>query len=154
MEWKIAGPYTEQGKNATDLFDIPFDPEKTGKAKWLHHKGGGSTPWHVNLSGFGGFAGNDRVAYMRAKVWSPENQKARLDVTTDDGVKVFLNKKVVHKANIARPPFHADKVNISLNKGWNTLLLKVTNFDGGWEAWARVVAPDGNRLRGLRIQAE
>jgi hypothetical protein len=153
-EWMVAGPYTMEGKKATDLFDVAFEPEQSGKADWRSFKGGGRAPWAVNLGAIAGFAGDDRVAYLRAQVFSPKAQAARLDVTTDDGVKVWLNGKVVHAANIARPPFNPDRVKVSLRKGWNPLLLKVTNLDAGWEAWVRVVAPDGNNLDGRRMKAE
>jgi len=47
-----------------------------------------------------------------------------------------------------------DRIKVSLGKGWNRLSLKVTNLAAGWEAWVRVVAPDGGKLGGLSTEAE
>ena len=148
-KWMVSGPYTMAGKDATALFDVAFEPEKGGKAEWKPYSGG-----RVVLGDVPGFGGNHRVAYMRAEVWSPKAQKARLYVTSDDGVKVFLNGKVVHGANVARQPFVADQVDISLQEGWNQLLVKVTNFDTGWEASVRVRNASGGKLDEMRIKAE
>ena len=51
---------------------------------------------------------------------------------SDDGVKVWLNGAVVYSANVARAITpDSDKVNISLKKGWNTLIFKVTQNNMG-----------------------
>ena len=147
--WLIAGPYTMPGKKATDLFDVAFDPETSGKAQWKPYGGG-----TVKFSDVPGFGGNDRVAYMKTQIYSPKAQKARLLVASDDGAKVFLNGKVVHTANVERPAFNADTIDVSLREGWNQLLVKVTNASGGWEAWAKIRSADGGRLEKMRVKAE
>jgi hypothetical protein len=73
----------------------------------------------------------------------------------NDSVKVWLNDKVVHQKNKIQsyndPP---DKVNVALKEGWNSIMLKVAQKDGGWGAIVRVVAADGNKLDGLKFKAE
>jgi hypothetical protein len=77
-----------------------------------------------------------------------------LELGSDDGVKVWLNEKLVHANNIARPLQPAsDKVQIALKTGWNSILLKVTQNNLGWEFSARFLKPDGSRAEGLKTSA-
>ncbi|MCX6876183.1 MAG: family 20 glycosylhydrolase [Verrucomicrobia bacterium] len=147
--WLAAGPYFVAGKQATELFDVAFEPELDGKVAWQPYRGG-----VVKFGDIPGFAGSQRVAYLRTQVWSPQAQLVRLSVASDDGVKVFLNGKLVHAANLIRPAFNPDVLNGSLAQGWNLLLLKVTNADEGWEAWVKLQDVDGNPLDKLRCKAE
>ena len=68
--------------------------------------------------------------------------------------KIFLNGKVVHEANVVRPAFQGEVIDVSLKEGWNKLQIKVTNGDGGWEAWAKLQNAAGGRLEGQRVKAE
>lgn len=164
--WTLAGPYSKKGKNNTELFDIVFPPERPDprpdeprplgaeETKWrvvftsdTGAGGNGREPWLVEIDKI--MRGSDRVCYLRAQVYSPAAQAARLDIGTDDGVKAWLNGQVVHESNVNRAPAPAqDKVKVSLKKGWNRLMLKVTQGGGGWAACARFRAPDGSRLTG------
>ena len=92
----------------------------------------------------------DAVAYLRAGVWSPQARKATLQLGTDDGVKVWLNGKMVHANNAARGVTpDEDKVEVLLQQGVNELLLKVTNGVGDWGAMARFVGEGGRPLQNL-----
>jgi len=44
-------------------------------------------------------------------------------------------------------------VKITLQKGWNALLIKVTQDTGSWEFCFAVRTPDGGELEGLKVQA-
>jgi HEAT repeat protein len=155
--WKIAGPYIQAGKECKDLFDIPFPPEITNArgVKWQTISPGADPkrPWVMDL--LRALGGEQRVAYARTWVYSDQPQPARLELGTDDGVKVWLNRKVVHANNALRglTP-DEDKVNVALNHGWNALLLKVTQFNQGWAFCARFRKPDGSPLDGLQFAAE
>jgi len=64
-----------------------------------------------------------------------------------------LNGEIVHARNVARAVKPGeDKVNITLKPGWNPLMLKVTQGDGGWAACARVVGADGKNLDTIRFE--
>jgi hypothetical protein len=52
----------------------------------------------------------------------------------------------------ARSPEAATKHGTS--RGWNPLLLKVTQLNQGWAFCARFVKPDGSHLDGLQFAAE
>jgi hypothetical protein len=95
------------------------------------------------------------VAYTRTWVHSDLQQPARLELGTDDGVKVWLNRKVVHANNTFRGLTPGeDKVNVTLNAGWNPLVLKVTQLNQGWAFCARFRKPDGSYLDGLQFAAQ
>lgn len=147
-KWLVSGPYSQAGKGFTDLFDISFPPETLG-GQWKPFTGG-----NVKFSDMKDIAGDNRVAYMKTKIFCPKAQKATLLVASDDGVKVFLNGKLVHGANVGRAATNPDTVPVTLNEGWNALLLKVTNGGGGWEAWVKVRNAEGEAIEKMRCKAE
>jgi hypothetical protein len=62
-----------------------------------------------------------------------------LEIFSDDGVKAWLNGKVVHSNNVARPIMpEPDRVNVTLAKGTNALMLKITQNNLPWGAVVRV----------------
>lgn len=153
IAWQVAGPYAQAGKNHRALFDIPFPPEQPGTQplNWrtLPSNTTPGKPTQLDLLKFLG--GEQCVAYVRTCIHSSKQQPARLDLGTDDGVKVWLNGTQVHANNVARPiKPGSDKVAITLKEGWNTLLMKITQNTMGWEFCARIVKPDGTPLVGLR----
>jgi len=152
-DWLIAGPYTEAGKSGAQLFDVEFPPEKGGDAKWIRGEPAG-LPWMIALSYIPGYGGDNRVAYMRCKFWSPKAQRGLVYVGSDDGIKVFVNGKFVHGVNRGRGVAEEDQIGVDMKEGWNDLLLKVVNFGGHWAAKGRIRAANGGRLEGLRIKAE
>jgi len=109
-------------------------------------------PWRFDLLKFLG--GEQRVAYVRTRVHSEREQPARLELGTDDGVKAWLNGRLVHANNVARPlAVGSDTAEVTLQPGWNTLLLKITQNNLGWEFCARLIGRDGARLEGVRLNA-
>ena len=154
--WQAAGPYLQEGKNYAALFDIAFPPETKDatNVKWqpLTSHTNPNKPWLMDL--LKAFGGEERVAYARTWVYCDQEQPARMEIGSDDGVKVWLNEKLVHSHNTFRglQP-GSDKVNVTLKSGWNSLLLKVTQLNQGWEFCARVLKPDGGSIEGLRYAA-
>lgn len=150
-DWMASGPYEQAGKSERELFDIAFPPEK-GEGKWKLMKKSGGPEMDFSSSDM---AGDNRCAYLRTSVWSPKAQDGQLEVGSDDGIKVWMNGKVVHANNTNRGSILGqDAVKVTLNEGWNVLLLKVTNGGGGWGANARLCMPDGTKLPGMKIRAE
>jgi len=154
--WQVAGPYLQEGKEYKDLFDIAFPPEtdKAEGVKWQALPPGSdpNRPWVMDL--LKALGGEQRVAYARTWVHCDQEQPSRLELGTDDGVKVWLNHIVVHTNNTFRGlQAGSDKVNITLKAGWNPVLLKVTQLTAGWAFCARFVKPDGSHLDGLRFDA-
>lgn len=152
--WQVAGPYQQNGKNYAELFDVVFPPEGADAKgvvwKLLPAGTDASRPWLLDL--LKAFGGEQRAAYVRTAVYSEKEQAARLELGSDDGVKVWLNGKVVYANNIARPIVAgSDKANVTLKAGWNTLMLKITQNNQGWEFCAKFTRPDGARLEGLKF---
>jgi hypothetical protein len=93
----------------------------------------------------------DRVAYLRTRVWSPSDQKVRMEFGSDDGVKLWVNGKLVLEAK--EPRSHRlgeDKKPVDLKKGWNDILVKVWQGTMDWSISLRFRSPDGKGLDGLR----
>ena len=155
--WQVAGPYRQVGKNYSALFDIIFPPEtaEPQSTTWKALACGTDEkrPWLMDLNK--ALGGQECVAYARTRIHCDHEQLARLELGSDDGVKVWLNQKLIHGNNVARALRPAsDKVNIVLNPGWNQLLLKVTQHNQGWAFCARLLKPDGLPLEGLQFDAD
>ncbi|HTA31676.1 MAG TPA: HEAT repeat domain-containing protein, partial [Candidatus Cybelea sp.] len=151
--WQMAGPYQQQGKNYSELFDIPFAPETSDAAsvRWqgLPARTDPAEPWKMDL--LQALGGEQRVAYARSWIHSPVAQKVRMELGSDDGVKVWLNDRVVHANNAARTiQAGSDEVDVTLNQGWNSVLLKVTQFNQGWGFCVRFAQANGEPVAGLQ----
>ncbi|HEX3717309.1 MAG TPA: HEAT repeat domain-containing protein [Verrucomicrobiae bacterium] len=151
--WQVAGPYLQADKNYEALFNITFPPEQAGgdSVNWQPLAAGTdpAEPWKLDL--LQALGGEQRVAYARTWVYSPNEQPARLELGSDDGNKVWLNGQLVHSNNASRAlQRDSDNVDVTLRAGWNPLLLKVTQNNAGWSFCVRVVSPDGKRLPDVR----
>lgn len=144
--WEIAGPYLQRGKkykdkNHKELFDIPFGPELPGvDVRWqpVTVESHDEHPVVVNIAKNLMYY-KDAVAYLRTKIVSDRRKPVRLDFYTDDGIKAWLNGKVILENNVGRGlPEQPDAVNVTLNEGDNQLILKVTQFIFGWEATVKI----------------
>jgi len=136
-DWEVAGPYMQEGKGCLQLFDIPFGPELPGaQVEWkpMPVSTLGTHPAYLDLlKELNG--GEQRVAYLRTRIESQDQRSMRLEIYSDDGVKAWLNGKVVHANNCFRPiPSSPDTVNVTLNKGPNNLMLKITQNNMPWGA--------------------
>ncbi|MHC4675874.1 MAG: HEAT repeat domain-containing protein [Planctomycetota bacterium] len=152
--WLYSGPYRKADKKGLDLFDVPFAPENSpAKAEWVRlavrNK---NQPGRFDLQ-----KKRECCGYAKTLVWVDKEQGARLSVGSDDGVKVWLNGAVVHGKNASRGlncGDGADKVAVTLKKGWNPLMLKITQGGGGWGFCCAVTAPDGSAIKGLKFEAK
>jgi HEAT repeat protein len=157
LDWVVAGPYTQEGKTYEQLFDISFAPELPGRnVQWLKmpvclsRERLGYLDLLKQLNG-----GEQRVAYLRTELESDKERMVVLEVFTDDGVKLWLNGRLVHANNVARPIMpEPDRIQVRLHRGINQLLLKVTQNDQAWAAIVRTraVGPVEPRLgEGFRL---
>jgi len=136
-DWEVAGPYLHRGKKALELFDILFGPELPGTdVIWLPMpiEPRGQHPAYLNLDKVL-YGGDQMAAYLRTEIVSDAQKPARLEIYSDDGVKAWLNGKLVHANNINRGiPEKPDTVAVTLRKGTNHLMLKVTDDVWSWGA--------------------
>ena len=85
---------------------------------------------------------------------SDKAQAALLEFGMDDGSKMWLNDEVVHadgEGGAATPGEH--KVRVALRKGWNALLIKITQYSGPWQFCFRIRGARGEALPGLSARA-
>lgn len=155
--WQYAGPYQQEGKSATALMDVVFEPEKADAPAELWKRlpvTSVTDPWKVELSKIAGLDGANRCVYVQSLVHSEREQAVMLEVGSDDGVRVWVNGQVVHTANVNRghTPL-SDKAPAKLKAGWNTILLKVTNASGGWEFSCGLSSAEPAVPTGLRYRA-
>lgn len=91
------------------------------------------------------FDGREHCAvYAAFFVNSPKDQKSRLLVGSDDGVVIWCNGEQVHFNEVSRGlQLDNDTVTVQLRTGWNTLLLKIVNNEGGYGAAVRFADGEG-----------
>jgi len=71
------------------------------------------------------------TAYFFTKVYSPKRQRVIMAFGSDDSSRVFLNGKLVHQVWMQRGTFLGQDCKVVvLNKGWNTVLIKLLNTFG------------------------
>jgi HEAT repeat protein len=155
VAWRVSGPYTKDVQ-VRELFDVAFGPEQEGQeVQWRPISAGTNSqqPWLVELDKDPALAGDNRVAYLYTRIWSPKGQKARLELGSDDGVKVWLNGQLVHANNVERGAEPGqDRADVTLIEGRNLVLVKLTQGGGQWALCMRLRGPDGAKLDGLKVE--
>jgi hypothetical protein len=153
MAWQVSGPYSKPFANT---FETAFGPEddQIEHVLWktLPISQRSNRPWMFNLAA--ALGGRNKAGYVRTWVHSDRQQAARIEFGTDDGNKLWFNGKLVHQdaaGGDAVPGEH--KVPVTLRKGWNALLLKVTQDTGPWQFCLAIRKPNGDKLEGLGVQA-
>ena len=99
--------------------------DSVGKPLWrkTRYKDG-----NINRINFGGKA----ITYLYRTVKSDSEVTKTVSIGSDDGIKIWLNGKVVHDNPAMRGVSPgSDTVKLNLKKGTNTVLLKIDNEGGG-----------------------
>jgi len=148
-DWYLIGPFDNANKAGADH---AYPPEtEPFKADQSFPGKGGSVDWRKIRVPSGLMVSDDKyfkdsesfVFYVYAEVISPDDRQATACVGSDDGVKVWVNGALVHtnKADRALKP-DQDRVDISLKKGRNTVLVKLIQNFGQWGLSFRIDDPD------------
>jgi hypothetical protein len=156
-DWNLVGPF-----HAADMDDLTtvYPPEtEDAPAKGYKGKNGRAVAWRTFRAGEAGYVRLDNlirpneqaIVYGLAWVLSPDDRTADLLIGSDDGVRVWVNREIVH----SNPAYRAaepdlDRVSVRLKKGWNRLLVKVLQGAGGWGYYVRFADPDGALRYALR----
>ncbi len=83
------------------------------------------------------------IAYGLCFIRSPVEFSTQLGVGSNDGVRVYFNDKLVHDRNILRKATpNSDLVDVTFNKGWNKVLVKIDQIGGGWGMFLTVKDPE------------
>jgi len=155
-EWNVVGPFPNPRILATELspaIDSVYGPEEDPILSAAYSLASGNqVGWHrVTASPDGQirlnrhFSPNDWVAaYAQAFVYSPRDREATLLFGADDAHVLWVNGDRVSERQ-GRHISRADELQVSasLRRGWNRILLKVADLDGGWAFQMRVADPAG-----------
>lgn len=151
-EWQLIGPFAnprDAKLNRLGL-DAPYPPEKSidlgatykgvdgQDVRWTLTR----TPEHGRMDLYQFDPYEMVVVYALTYVYSPKQQVLPMLLGSDDGVKVFLNGREIHRflaVRVAAPD--QDRIPLHLNEGWNTVMLKIENNYGGYNFYARVLDP-------------
>jgi len=156
-DWLVCGSFANDSsaiRLTQDYLDgesqiQPSGGEITKGKMWVVYH---SPQRHLNLlNSTLGYHPNERcVAYTCVYVYSPKQQTVRLLLGSDDGIAVWCNGVKVHQLDVVRGiTLDSDEITVALNTGWNTLLFKVANNEGGWDIAARFGSGEG-----LKVQIE
>ena len=156
-DWLILGSFTHADATTRLSFDflggeVTVEPRGgesiAGKAWLLYHS---PREFIDFLWSDLPFSARERCAvYTAFFIRSPHEQRVRLMVGSDDGIKIWCNGQMVHNNDVYRGVvLDNDTVLVALRSGWNTILMKVVNGEGGYGLSARFA--DGE---GLALSAE
>ncbi|HUT32268.1 MAG TPA: PQQ-binding-like beta-propeller repeat protein [Planctomycetota bacterium] len=136
--WRVVGPFPNpKGAGHAKPYPPETDPVALdrdyavigGTARWRFHSSGAD---FVDLAKL--FKPNEHVvAYAVCWVRSPKAQPVSLEVGSDDGVKLWLNRKPLldhGEVRSSQPRQHS--VPAELRAGWNEVLLKVDQATTDW----------------------
>jgi hypothetical protein len=155
--WQVVGPFPNPGGQG---FDAVYAPEQqVDVSKPVAVPGGpGNVSWKPasnNPAGFvdllGLFQPNNQVcAYAVIYVKSPDARRAMISAGSDDGIKIWVDGdlKVSHDLSRGAAPGQEEQP-VDLRAGWNEVLLKITQGDGGWGFYFDLLTPDGQPLPDL-----
>jgi hypothetical protein len=150
--WRVIGPFPNPESRG---LATPYPPETEevrlneayeamgGKARWRFHR---SEKELIDLAPL--FKPNEHVvAYAVCWVYSDRVRFAALEVGSDDGCKLWVNRKVVldHLIERAAEP-RQDIVPIQLRRGWNEILVKIEQGKVDWSFYLELVDREGRGL--------
>lgn len=158
-EWLIAGPFNEP-LNAvqTPEREIDLGKEMTGKSnKKFKWKAVPASPQdgYVLFNWEDGKVVNpkDNVSvYLLIHVKAPSPMTVQLSVGHDDGGKIWVNDESVHFQDKVGAK-DAYKPKAVLEDGWNRILVKVRNGNGGFNFHFRILDEKGAPVPGLEYSA-
>ena len=80
------------------------------------------------------------IAYAYTEITLTDSSEFVFKIGSNDGVVCWINKNLVHSnLDVGRAlKLDEDSFRVNLNKGKNTILLKVPNVGGNWEACLRI----------------
>lgn len=149
--WKVIGPFprTDRYSGCLDVDflsgepEVQFDKPVTWKDVEYRWKDWSEPVADIRRAlGIEGDAGDYHVAYASTQFTSPEEMPAVLAIGHDDGTRVWLNGKEVHRHDIGTSAFlDQARLDVTLRQGTNSLLMKVTQRWGAWTALARLLPP-------------
>ena len=146
-------------KNAglSELTVAPRAGDQVQGVPWKKETFGGTTegPTMCQLFQIAGYSWDYGITVCCCYVYSPtDHPAASFYGSSDDGLKVILNGKLVWKNQIQRSPtYDSDQFAAPLNKGWNRLVCVVDQVIGGHLLCGRFV-DGGQPVTDLQISLD
>ena len=165
-EWLVVGPFPNPQRVGTEhspALDSVYGPEEDpDPSRSYPVMGGGRASWrpaegdetgYVRLNPH--FEPNDHVAaYAQAFLFSPDTRETVLLLGADDAHQLWVNGEELSRRQGRNISVQDDlEIPVRLNPGWNRVLLKVADLDGGWAFHLRAADPAGE-FRWRRRPAE
>jgi len=150
--WRMSEPFMVTDKS---IFNTIFSPELATYEHWqpVPLMSDPDRYWYVDFAKL--IKSMVAAIYMETEIWSEEEQTVRLEMGSNDGIKAWLNGQVVHVNDASRAVTAGEDVKeVTLQKGKNTLLMKIVNEGGGWGGCARFRQLDGGHLPNIRTGIE
>jgi hypothetical protein len=157
-KFKIIGPF---GHRNFDNFGTVFPPEEdidfdadcagsTGRVRW--QTASVDATGYLNFQKF--LSPSDWVcAYACCQVISPKAGPAQIRLGTNDTATVWFNGEKILSKNIERSAApDSDILPVRLEKGENTILIKVCNTELNWGLYLRITNDRGDQLKGLTFR--
>ncbi len=154
-DWNVVGPFAAPGLadgNLDRALAAPLEPERNPALDASYAVDGARAAWrpaHAQPDGRIDLKrlytpGDWVLAYGQAFLYSPDARAATLLLGADDGHVLWLNGEKVSERT-GRHPSVPDEVVIpvQLRAGWNRVLIKDANLDGGWAFQLRAADPRG-----------
>lgn len=145
-DWWLIGPFDNANRKGIHKVYSPekeFDTSKTYKGKnnkivsWLTHNNEDNE--YISLTKL--FKPSDEgVVYARRIFNYDQNKMVKIGIGSNDGVKMWINGKLVHENIVARTAIpNEDVISVSFIKGENEVLLKIDQLGGGWGFYFSVI---------------
>jgi alpha-galactosidase len=130
LNWKLLGPFENSGGAISTRF-APVDEETLAggnlEGNWKTYVAGkkGKVPLTRAL-------GNKLycLGYAYTEIEAVHGRETVIHYFSDDGIKVWLNGKVVYEKDVTSQ--HVGEFPVYLQEGLNRLLVKITRADGDW----------------------
>jgi len=161
--WLVLAPIAIDGESGATEIDHDFLKGEATVTPKAGDKAGAGTEarvWQAHeaadyfidfLKSFGTARGEYVAAYAVTYVIAAEEMKVTLALSTNDQGKAWLNGKPIFKfAETRTLEKDADRVEVTLAKGQNVLVLKVINEVNNWQACARFLK-DGTPVKNIQI---
>ncbi|MCK5595418.1 hypothetical protein KAI19_04500, partial [bacterium] len=158
QNWFAIGPFDNDGKTG---FEREYPPETEIKISSEYQGKDRKVKWrHTNIESPSGFVNlgaifrpnKNTCAYLLTFVKSNKKREVAFRIGNDDAIKIWVNNGLIlSDNNYHSARFDQSNVTVSLNKGWNKVLIKLCQKQGKWGLLFRITSPNGNRISGLKV---
>lgn len=155
--WKISPSFPDPKK---ENFDKPLDPEKgavpgSAAANTIGWRDLKTDEYAGDLKSIFPDDPKEVLAYAWTRVYSPKRVDACVLLRNDDGFAAWVNGKEILRNGPGLGWMAGEhRAPVTLEQGWNPVLLKLDQVGGAWTFTAKFVSAGGAPLEGLKVSAE